>query len=195
MKPSIENDPETFRAGFSLTEVSLALLVIAVGMLSVVGLFPAGLDMSKRAIDETYAAFFADSTFASFREAALHVPWDELENYLAIGPVTVEDNEDVFWKDSEELRVIGDGQVYTNVYSAASNERKWLSGFPLPESWEAEDHAFKFSFLLTNEPTASGLEPMVKRAILKIWLDRYANEAKVEPMTFYSEIYRHKRVP
>lgn len=184
-----------WKLGFSLTEVSLALLVVAVGILGLFGLFPAGLDMSKKAIDETYAAFFADSTFASLRDAAFYEKWDELDDYLAIAPNTFANNQDVFWKDSENLRVIGDGQVYTNIYTASSTMQKWDSGFPLPGDWQMEDHAFKFSLQLTDAPQPDGMASMLKQVTLKIWLDRYADETKVQPLVFYTEIFRHNRDP
>ncbi len=77
-----------FRLGFSMTEVSLALLVIAVGLMAVIGLFPASLDQSKKAIDETYATFFAESVFASLKSAQMYVPWNQLDTYEHIPPNT-----------------------------------------------------------------------------------------------------------
>jgi prepilin-type N-terminal cleavage/methylation domain-containing protein len=53
--------------GFSLVEVCLALLVIGLGLLAVFGLFPSGLAMNKRSIDETQCGMFANDVFDSFR--------------------------------------------------------------------------------------------------------------------------------
>ena len=55
------------RAAFSLVEVSLALVVVAIGIFGIMSLFPAGLDQNARSIAETHAAFFAEEVFASLR--------------------------------------------------------------------------------------------------------------------------------
>ena len=55
------------REGFSLVEVSLALLVIGLGLLAVFSLFPSGLTMNKNAIDETQAAVSANDSLDAYR--------------------------------------------------------------------------------------------------------------------------------
>lgn len=67
------------RAGFSLVEVALALLVAGVGMLSVFALFPAALDMNKRAIDDSQTALYAQEVFNGFRSAT--VGFSMLDNH------------------------------------------------------------------------------------------------------------------
>ena len=59
------------KAGFSLIEVNVAILVIAGGMLSLFTLFPAGLRMSTAAMSDTRQAFFADQFFAFFEDGLL----------------------------------------------------------------------------------------------------------------------------
>ena len=59
------------KAGFSLIEVNVAILVIAGGMLSLFTLFPAGLRMSTAAMSDTRQAFFADQFFAFFENGLL----------------------------------------------------------------------------------------------------------------------------
>jgi len=59
------------RTGFSLVEVVLALLVFAIGILSVLALFPSGLLLSQRAHQDTYISEFA--------EMALNAVGTELE--------------------------------------------------------------------------------------------------------------------
>lgn len=55
--------------GFSLVEVSLALLVAGLGLLAVFSLFPAGLTMNRRSIDETQSAMFANDVFDAYRSS------------------------------------------------------------------------------------------------------------------------------
>ncbi len=57
-------------AGFSLVEVSLALLVAGVGLLAVFSLFPSGLDAARAAADDTRAAQFGESMLATVRTLA-----------------------------------------------------------------------------------------------------------------------------
>jgi prepilin-type N-terminal cleavage/methylation domain-containing protein len=45
--------PRTRRAGFTLTEILLALGVIAIAFVGLLGLFPAGLTASRQAVDST----------------------------------------------------------------------------------------------------------------------------------------------
>lgn len=48
--------PRTHRAGFTLTEIVLALAVIATAFIAVLGLLPTGLDASRQAADSTVVA-------------------------------------------------------------------------------------------------------------------------------------------
>ena len=48
--------PRTNRAGFSLTEIVLALAIIATAFIAVLGLLPAGLNQSRQAADSTIVA-------------------------------------------------------------------------------------------------------------------------------------------
>jgi len=54
-------------AGFSLVEVCLAILVVAIGLLAVFGLFPMGLRASEDASASTRTALFAQTIFNGIR--------------------------------------------------------------------------------------------------------------------------------
>ena len=66
--------------GFTLVEVALSLLVISVGIVVLVGLFPAGLKANKASIDETRMALFAEEVLNGVRAASRDIPWDWLVN-------------------------------------------------------------------------------------------------------------------
>jgi len=61
------------QAGFSMIEVSLALLVVALGLLILMGLLPTGLREVESAVENTRAAMFADDLFNRFQANALLV--------------------------------------------------------------------------------------------------------------------------
>jgi hypothetical protein len=53
------------RAGYSLVEVTLALLVVAIGLTATFALFPEGLKATREAVNDTEAALFADYVFTT----------------------------------------------------------------------------------------------------------------------------------
>lgn len=64
--------------GFSLVEVSLALLVVSVGVLGAFALIPAGLSTNRIAIEETQSAMFAETVFNGLRAQARMGPWSSI---------------------------------------------------------------------------------------------------------------------
>jgi uncharacterized protein (TIGR02598 family) len=82
--------------GFSLIEVVLALLVVAVGMLGVFSLFPSGLSMSKDITDEVRASAFAEELFTAYEAQARWEDWADVGSQ----DVTVEtDGRDVTYQE------------------------------------------------------------------------------------------------
>lgn len=179
---------QTHRAGFTLVETALALLVIAIGMLTIAGLFPFALEQGKKSSDETFAAFLADTAFASIRAAAdsAEVDWNNLDTYYTIPPVTISDpsvGTDVFWSDSmANLRMRANGQIRTQVFVAASNVSKWPS-MPFPTSWEQYDHALRYRMTLRS------ISPRLAGVTLEIWPGEYGTNAT--PYRFYTEVFNH----
>jgi uncharacterized protein (TIGR02598 family) len=53
--------------GFSLVEVVLALAVVTVGMVTILGLFPQGLNSARRAMDDSLSAMVAQDAIAARR--------------------------------------------------------------------------------------------------------------------------------
>ena len=53
------------RAGYSLVEVTLALLVVAIGLTATFALFPEGLKASRASVDDSEIAMFAEYVFTT----------------------------------------------------------------------------------------------------------------------------------
>lgn len=57
----------TPKAGFTLIEISLALLVLAVGILAIVGVTSSSFESGRKAQDELHAVAFADMVFGYYQ--------------------------------------------------------------------------------------------------------------------------------
>jgi len=186
----LPNQAGSRNAGFSLIEISLALLVISIGMIAIVGLFPTSLGMGKRAIDETYASFLADSAFASFKGAASEYAndWINLTNALPIAPNSVDYNQDVFWDQSGDLRIRADGLIHTQKYVAGSSDEKWAGNgvMILDNNWSMEDHALRYRISTDIIPPGR-----IMRMVMEIWMGEYGSQNSTNAEVFYTEIFNH----
>lgn len=69
------------KLGFSLIEVNLAILLIAVGLLALFSLFPLGLKESERGLADTQEAMFADTVLSVMEGNALNMTnWSDWAN-------------------------------------------------------------------------------------------------------------------
>ena len=73
--------------GFSLIEVNLAILLVAVGLLALFSLFPLGLKESERGLADTQEAMFADTVLSGLEGNAIGMTnwddWAEIVNFRA----------------------------------------------------------------------------------------------------------------
>ena len=81
-------------SGFSLIEVTLAVFMIGLGVLTLFALFPAGLRQSESAMQDTHLGLFADKAFSGIRaEASAIVDWDDwndINRFIAAAVNSVE---------------------------------------------------------------------------------------------------------
>jgi len=79
------------KQGFTLVEVALAVLAVGLGLITVFGLFPAGLQNASDDAADTRAGLFAGAVLSELRGAAVTntttVAWD---SYFANGTIAVE---------------------------------------------------------------------------------------------------------
>jgi uncharacterized protein (TIGR02598 family) len=61
--------------GFSLVEVTLAMAVMAIGLIAILGLIPQGVNSSRNAADNTLVATIVHDAFSDLRRQALTLPW------------------------------------------------------------------------------------------------------------------------
>ena len=150
--------------GFSLVEVTLAMMVMVIGILSIMSLFPAGLDQNARSIADTHAAFFAEEVFGGL-QAYAETNWAQLETFSV--PVAASN----MWSGmTNKVHVTDYANVVTNKY-------EWTT---------YEDHALRYQLVVTN----AGGDGLLKSATLWIWPGEFGSTN--DPSVFYAEFFRFK---
>ncbi len=147
---------------FSLIEVTLALMVISVGMLSVIGLFPLGLDQNSRAIADTHAALFADEVLSGLRACAAD-NWADFDVTLVSLPVAA----DTEWGGTLMTNYITGTNVEVNVYTNYNTN--------------LVDHALRYRLNLTSNGN-------IKAATLSVWGGEFGTTSA--PSIFYEEFFK-----
>ncbi len=158
---------DTLTSGFSLVEVTLALMVMAIGILSIMSLFPAGLDQNVRSIADTHAAFFAEEVFGGL-QARAETNWAGLaEAQLSVAASNM-------WSGmTNRVHVTG-----TNVVMNKYEYKDTSSSGNI-----YEDHALRYRLVLTT----NGL---LKAATLFVWPGEFGSTN--DPSMFYAEFFRWK---
>jgi len=72
--PASHSAPAESQRGFTLIEVIVAASILAVGLLSIVQVFPYGIQVSRRAEDVTQASLLAQSMFEGLKTDPIHYP-------------------------------------------------------------------------------------------------------------------------
>jgi prepilin-type N-terminal cleavage/methylation domain-containing protein len=69
------------QAGFTLVEIALALVVVALGVVGIFALVPQASEASRKSVDATELAVFADFVFESLQIKASNLDDDEFKNF------------------------------------------------------------------------------------------------------------------
>ena len=156
--------------GYSLVEVSLALLVLGVGLLAVFALFPDALGSARKSVDASEVSEFAEYVFASI-EGAIAEPnfnWDSLSSTYKL--------------PKSDVLVFSQPQVEG---TAAKKNYEWLPNFY--ESDGVAKHVLaKFTYTLKIDPVPGTSLKSVK---LVVWPGDMvaANPPVSAGKTFYRE--------
>lgn len=177
------------RSGFSLVEVTLALLVVAIGLTATFALFPEGLKSTRAAVDDTEMALFAEYVFTTL---------DLTAGYFGAG-WTIEDT-DIFKSaalarkskvpDQSKFQLEEGKQAVfywiPDYYGLASGD---YAASGLQDFWTS---AFTYRLDIVNggwKESTLHADGLVASATLRVWPGEYKDvEPKGEPRVFYREI-------
>ena len=177
MKTTIENS----RAGYSLVEVTLAILVVGIGLLSTFSLFPAGLNMNKRASEDTAKAIFAEEVFNGYH-AIMDGSLSEFGNRMNIELPAVTfgmwDNNGAGMKVTQT----GPNNIQTIRYT------QWSVGGTARKPVE---HALRYTLEFKDHPTLAN----VACADLRVWYGEFGMSSNEFASAFYTEFYDYGTRP
>jgi prepilin-type N-terminal cleavage/methylation domain-containing protein len=163
-------------AGFTLIEVALALLVVAIGMIAVMGLFPQGLEANKRSIDETRVAMFAEDVMSGYRALSRVTAWNNLPS-RQLPAVAV----DMWKKDSN-----ASSEYYLDIVPNDQNIRTNVYALDPTFSWVVSEEIF-IDYALRYRLTVETGNRSVATLRLEVWPGQFGSEDN--PTVFLTELY------
>jgi prepilin-type N-terminal cleavage/methylation domain-containing protein len=148
-------------AGFSLIEVMLAVLVVSVGMLAILTLFPMALDQNSRAVASSQSALFADEVLSGLRACA-EADWNGFTNTIISRGLPVV----AAAQFPGVLNIIATNTIETNIYS---------------NTLGVVNHALRYQLTLTGNGN-------IKTATLKVWNGQFSATGAA-PSVYYTEFF------
>ena len=164
----VDNNPDLECQGFSLVEVSLAMLVIGIGMLAVLSMFTAGLDQNKRSVDDTKAAFFAEEVFNGLL-AESERDWSTIGVTGGITNLIIAVKKE--WDNTSTINVIMDNKIHTNIYC--------LKDYP-----DIVNHSFRYSLGIARK------DRCIKSATLCFYPGEFGSTNN--PYVFFMNIFNYQ---
>ncbi|MDY0150182.1 MAG: hypothetical protein RBT03_08870 [Kiritimatiellia bacterium] len=180
-------------AGYSLVEVTLALLVVAIGLTATFALFPEGLKATRAAVNDTEVSLFADYVFSTLSATAA-----ALGDTVESGGV----NLDATKCDKYASRVLAESSGYDKGDERLLDSSPGLHVFKwVPRNWDVgtgdSEYASKAKFWTTaftyelewEKKKSSGRDTYY--AVLKVWPGEWkaiADREAFPPRIFYREI-------
>jgi Tfp pilus assembly protein PilV len=182
--------------GFTLIEVTLAAVVISMGLLALFGLGHFALRNAKAAEDNTRAALLADDVFASLRAVSENLcasnnpaAWTAFWTDFAAGSTNLplQLSTAASFSNRSDNAVWGNGRVCTNnLFSRPEIHRAGLT--PLPE-WSAR---YWMDIALTNQMAGAG-ETNLVRVTLHVVPGLSGDPG--ESRAFYTHFAEHGTLP
>ena len=180
------------KAGFSLVEVTLALLVVAVGLTATLALFPEGLMATREAVNNTETALFADYVFTTLELSAAYQSLDGNVTVSRLESGTDDFISEMFSGDADEKKFELDASGRTAVFY-------WMPDYYGLTSGDMDYNYFKgklatavFTYTLDLDLKEGNGSPFT--AVLTVWPGEFEKNIEKSKMRledariFYREI-------
>lgn len=172
-------------SGYSLVEVTLALLVVAIGMTATLALFPEGLKVTREAVNDTQVSLFADYVFSTLGVTAAakglkddHPSAELCDRYASR----------VLADNDIDAKVLDSGEKLSTFYWIARNMDMGTGDWDLTS--KARYASSIFTYRLKWVKKNNGNTRDTYYAELRVWPGEWQaiDEKKFPPRIFYREI-------
>lgn len=177
------------RAGYSLVEVTLALLVVAVGLTATFAVFPEAMKNTRASVDATEVGLFADYVFATLAAGAANPENSGLQEGKSVKMQGLDDWSSLVLSEKNEKMVTletGQGNLF---YWVPRDDDQGTGDWHLTEN--AKFWTTAFTYDLEADWLYKGQNRDTLRATLKVWPGEWKkrpNEKKNPPYVFTREI-------
>jgi prepilin-type N-terminal cleavage/methylation domain-containing protein len=155
------------KSGFSLIEIALAMLVVAIGIPALLGLLGSGLNMNKSSQDDTVLGTFAQAYFSSVKSVA-STNWIKIEDASTGTPAQAPGINSQSIDNPEDFKLSGGPYDYSITYGSSNFD----------------------TYQLRYSPDIDLVSTNLARVTLYVWPGEYGSTATSDATTFYTEIYR-----
>ena len=202
------------RTGFTLVEVALAVVVVAIGVTAAFALIAAGLAASKKAVAETRASIFADNVFnalrtqsaAACREGMMYGDMSSgfFESYwndfldsdggkitVAAGPAWPLDEGGTWWSPVTNVMALTiDGSIHKAAFTNVS--------FRTGEETEFQNHSIRYQGIVEASTITNSWAGLIwtnkSKVILNVWEGEYGSDDIDDALVFYTEFINHGKL-
>ena len=175
-------------AGYSLVEVTLALLVVAIGLTATFALFPEGLKATRASVNDTEVGLFADYVFSTLSVTAA-AQSASLGNSGALDASHADIYASRVLSDADiDKKVLNSQDVLSRFYWIARNNDMGTGDWNFTS--QADFWSTAFTYRLRWEKMNKGNNRDTYFAVLRVWPGEWTtiDEAKFPPYVFYREI-------
>lgn len=174
------------RAGYSLVEVTLALLVVAIGLTSTFALFPEAMKDTRTAVSDTEVGLFADYVFSTLAVTAARFGKKDVSLTKDFGSRALSQEE----RHKNQNMLDGRGN-FSHFYWIAEDDNQGVKGdWAITKENDYWSTAFSYKLSYEEFHRESSDRPTY-RAILKVWPGEWQDEPdekKFKPYVFYREV-------
>lgn len=174
------------KSGYSLVEVTLALLVVAIGLTSVFALFPEALKNTRTAVSDTEVALFADYVFSTLAVTAARFGDNDVYDTEQFGSRALSQN-----PKHKKQNMLDDSGNFAHFYWIAEDDNQGIEGqWSVTKENDYWSTAFTYKLQYDEFHRAPRDRPTY-RAILKVWPGEWnsgPDEKSFKPYVFYREI-------
>ena len=178
--------PKMTRAGYSLVEVTLALLVVAIGLTATFALFPEGLKATRAAVNDTEVGLFADYVFSTLAATAAAKGLNVNTPNASEGDIYASR---VLADNHPDKKLLNSGDVLSRFYWISRNNDKGTGDWDLVRNQGFASSVFTYQLEWRRMDKGNKRDTYYAR--LKVWPGEWqaiADEEKFPPHIFYREI-------